>query len=118
MFGNLKKFEICLLEAFTSSDPKSAKKTDGLTVFFTLLGSASVKAVHKTLIKLSSEEFEILMKGKKHIWSKIFLFESLYSLIYYMLRNIASELIIRNVWLKDSLFLHRCLVPIIQFHVM
>ncbi len=39
--------------AFTLVDPKSVKKIDNLTVFFTLLGSASVKAVRRTLMKLS-----------------------------------------------------------------
>jgi len=34
-------------------DPKSVKKIDNLAVFFTLLGSASVKAVPRTLMKLS-----------------------------------------------------------------
>ncbi len=42
-----------LLTAFTLADPKSVKKIDNLTVFFTLLGSACVKAVHRTLMKLS-----------------------------------------------------------------
>jgi len=32
-------------------DPKSVKKTDSLTVFFELLGSAHVKASHKMLVK-------------------------------------------------------------------
>ncbi len=36
---------------FTSTDPKSAKKTDCLTVFFALLGSARIKAAHKKLVK-------------------------------------------------------------------
>ncbi len=39
--------------AFALVDPKSVKKIDNLTVFFTLLGSASVKAVRRTLMKLS-----------------------------------------------------------------
>jgi len=39
--------------AFMSSDPKWAKKTDNLTVIFTLLGSAHTKAAHRTLMKLS-----------------------------------------------------------------
>jgi len=39
--------------AFTLADPKSVKKIDNLTVFFTLLGSASVKVVRRTLMKLS-----------------------------------------------------------------
>ncbi len=38
---------------FTRAIPKSAKKTDGSTVFFALLGSALVKAAHKTLMKLT-----------------------------------------------------------------
>ncbi len=36
-----------LLAAFTSTDPKSAKKTDSFTVSFALLGSALVKAAHR-----------------------------------------------------------------------
>jgi len=42
-----------LRTAFTLVDPKSVKKIGNLTVFFTLLGSASVKAVRRTLMKLS-----------------------------------------------------------------
>ena len=42
-----------LREAFTLVDPKSVKKIDNLTVFFTLLGSLRVKAVRRTLMKLS-----------------------------------------------------------------
>jgi len=34
-------------------DPKSAKKTERLTVFFALLGSMSVKALSKMLVKLT-----------------------------------------------------------------
>ncbi len=34
------------------ADPKSAKKTDNLTIFFALLGSARVKAAQRTLMKL------------------------------------------------------------------
>jgi len=43
----------CLLEAFTHADPKSVKKTDNLTVFFTTLGSVYVKALCKMLMKLT-----------------------------------------------------------------
>jgi len=35
------------------TDPKSAKKTEELTVFFELSGSASVKAALKMLVKLT-----------------------------------------------------------------
>jgi len=41
-----------LRAAFMHTDPKSTKKTDGLTIFFALLGSAHIKAVHKMLVKL------------------------------------------------------------------
>jgi len=40
-------FTNILLEAFTRADPKSAKKTYDLTVFFVLLGSAHIKALCK-----------------------------------------------------------------------
>jgi len=42
-----------LCTVFTRPDPKSAKKTDGLTVFFALLGSSYAKAAHRTLMKLT-----------------------------------------------------------------
>jgi len=44
-------FTNILREAFTQTDPKSAKKTDGLTVFFVLLGSARIKGFRKMLVK-------------------------------------------------------------------
>jgi len=37
----------CLRKTSMGADPKSAKKTNGLPVFFALLGSARVKALHK-----------------------------------------------------------------------
>jgi len=42
-----------LQEAFTRTDPESKKKTDNLTVFFALSGSALVKAACKWLVKLT-----------------------------------------------------------------
>jgi len=42
-----------LQAAFTCADSKRAKKTDSLTVFFVRLGSASVKAVYRSLMKLT-----------------------------------------------------------------
>ncbi len=36
------------------ADPKSAKKTDNLTVFFVLLGFAHIKAARKILVKLTT----------------------------------------------------------------
>ncbi len=44
-----------LQAAFTRADPKSAKMTDNLTVFFELLGSASIKAVGRMLMKLATD---------------------------------------------------------------
>jgi hypothetical protein len=41
-------FTNILLTAFTLIAPESIKKIDNLTVIFTLLGSASVKDVHRT----------------------------------------------------------------------
>jgi len=46
-------FTNILRAAFTLADPESVKKIDNLTVFSTLLGSARVKAVRRTLMKLS-----------------------------------------------------------------
>jgi len=48
-----------LQAAFTRPDPKSAKKTDKLTVFFTLSGSARAKAACRMLMKSAPE------KGRK-----------------------------------------------------
>ncbi len=42
-----------LLVAIGHADPKSAKKTDNLTVFFALLGSAPVRAACRMLMKLA-----------------------------------------------------------------
>jgi len=42
-----------LQAAFVCADPKSAKKIDNLTVFFTLLGSTPVKADRRMLMKLT-----------------------------------------------------------------
>ena len=46
-------FTNVLRAAFTRADPKSAKKTVKLSSFFALLGSASVKAARRTLVKLN-----------------------------------------------------------------
>jgi len=39
--------------AFTLVDPKSAKKIDNLTVFYTLYGSSRAKAACRKLVKLT-----------------------------------------------------------------
>jgi hypothetical protein len=46
-------FANILRAAFTYPNPKSEKRTDNLTVFFALLGSARVKAAHKMLVKFT-----------------------------------------------------------------
>ena len=43
----------CLRTAFRHADPESAKKQLDLTVFFALLGSASVKAARRMLMKVT-----------------------------------------------------------------
>jgi len=45
-----------LRSAFAHSDPKSAKKTDGLTVFFALMRSGRIKADYWMLMKLNPIE--------------------------------------------------------------
>ncbi len=55
-------FTNILRKAFTLKDPKSVKHIDNLTVFFTLFGSAHVKTVLRTLMKLSP--------GLCQTWSK------------------------------------------------
>ncbi len=42
---------VSISSAFSCADPKGTKKTDNLTVFFALLGSARVKAAHRLLMK-------------------------------------------------------------------
>ncbi len=44
-------FTNSLCSTFMGTDPKSVKKTDSLTIFFALLGSACVKALRKMLVK-------------------------------------------------------------------
>ena len=48
-------FTNILQASFTHLDPKSAKKTVKLSSFFALWGSARVKAVCKTLVKLTTD---------------------------------------------------------------
>jgi len=48
-------FTKILLAAFTRAYLKSVKKNDDLTVFFALLGSGHVKAVHKMMVKSSPD---------------------------------------------------------------
>jgi len=55
-----------LRTAFTLADPKSVKKIDHLTVFFTFLWSASVKAVCRMLIKLS---LKVLVDVSTPVWA-------------------------------------------------
>jgi hypothetical protein len=52
------------------ADPNSAKKTDNLTVFFSLLGSAGEKAARKILVKSTLNHIQdddhrrVLVEGK------------------------------------------------------
>ncbi len=51
-----------LWAAFTCADPECAKKTYNFTVFFTLLGSVGIKAVHRMLMILSPD---VIVKKKR-----------------------------------------------------
>ncbi len=58
---------------------RAQKDTDDLTVFFTNLGSVCVKAVHKTLAKLTPSDWQ-----KYHIFSlskKMFITEDKFSIL-------------------------------------
>ena len=46
-------FSNILRAAFTYANPRSAKKTVNLTIFFVLLGSMCVKAANRRLMKLT-----------------------------------------------------------------
>ncbi len=68
-------FTNVLQAAFMLIDPESIKKIDNLTVFFTLLGSARVKAVRRMLMKLSlgkPNHFQTCKKGSSDSKSEIF----------------------------------------------
>ncbi len=56
-----------LQAAFAHADPKSVKETIKLSVFFALLGSASVKATRRTLIKLTPGRGVRTEKGGRKI---------------------------------------------------
>jgi hypothetical protein len=49
--------------AFMREDPESAKNTVKLSVFFELLGSTSIKAARKTLMKLTPFIQELTVKS-------------------------------------------------------
>ena len=49
-----------LRAAFAHTDPESAKNTVKLSIFFVLMGSAIVKTVNKTLVKLKPEAVDLL----------------------------------------------------------
>jgi hypothetical protein len=57
-----------LWKVFTHVDPTSAKKTYKLTVFFALLGSAHVKAVCRTLMKLTAGEATNILSCSSPVW--------------------------------------------------
>ena len=56
-------FTNILQAAFTHTDPKSAIKLLNLTVFFTLLRSAFVKAAHRMLVKLTPDLNAVAFPG-------------------------------------------------------
>jgi len=48
-----------LRAAFTRADPEWAKKTENLTVFFVLSGSAHIKAAGRMLVKLTPDVIDV-----------------------------------------------------------
>jgi len=63
-------FTNVLREAFMHVGPKSVKRTDNLTVFLALLGSAPAKTVHKMLKKHFTQEFHAKMFCTAFLWLK------------------------------------------------
>ncbi len=65
------QFHLRYTYSFYACRSQKRKKivVDNLTVFFTLLGSASVKAVHRTLMKLSpgQTKFQTTKMGRRQI---------------------------------------------------
>jgi len=65
------------------AEEKTHKKgTDDLTVFFTLSGSVSVKAAHKTLVKLTPDEdsFQSISTYRDGIYYRVALFGDIFHL--------------------------------------
>ncbi len=52
-----------LREAFIRADPKSEKKTVGLTVFFSIGGPSRVKAARKMLVILTPTHVALAWRG-------------------------------------------------------
>jgi len=58
-----------LHEAFTSADPKKAKNTVKLSLFFTLMSSGSIKAFRKMLVKRTPGVCSSVTK--RHMFGKV-----------------------------------------------
>ncbi len=54
--------------SFYARRSQKHKKTDDLTVFFTLLGPASIKAIHRTLMKLSPGPIISILLFQSHLF--------------------------------------------------
>jgi len=80
-----------LLEAFRLEDPKSAKKTDNLTVFFALLGSASIKAASRTLMKLTPDRVLEHVLSSKLLQSKYIVYYKVVNLNISILQYITIQ---------------------------
>jgi len=61
-------FTNILLKGFTLADPKSAKKSDRLTVFFALLVSVRIKAAQKNVGEIDPRggKWQLFMAGRPH----------------------------------------------------
>ncbi len=56
----------CLSAVFKHANPKKGKNSVIMSLFFLLLGSARVKALHKMLIKLTSWSMYAMLKIRKY----------------------------------------------------
>jgi len=88
----LVNFTNILRKAFTYTDPKSAKKTESLTVFFALWESARVKAACKIWLKSTPCQHKVIdlrISCSKFLFSITFVIGNIYIfyLAYFKMKN-------------------------------
>jgi len=90
-------FTNILCAAFMRTDPKSAKNTDSLTVFFCTFGiCAHVKAACKTLMKLTAELVKRAHEHDKKAFSCTLFIIFLQTLLEFMMELFSSILVLRR----------------------
>ncbi len=84
------------MKSFTETDPKSTKNTVKPSVFFALLESAHVTALHKMLVKLTPESALGSFSSRRlnhNDWEKTLKQVTLKSLLYSRSSDLTSDLI-------------------------